>query len=603
MNRAQRNFGGITAIMLGALGLLVVGIITFVVMRSGIDDGSSGNSADIYRAKTGSFDVTIPCSGELAAQQQIEIRNKLESRAVITYIVPEGTTVKAGDLLITLAEEEILNKIKDAEDGVKTAEAALIAAQASYDIQISQRDSDLAKAELDVRLAQLALDAWSKGDLESKRQELDTALKTAEINFDRLTEKYKESQRLLAEGFISKDECDRDRIELIEAEAAFKKAEQDKDVYEKYTYFQDEAKFNSDLEQAQKELERVKQRHDAELGQKMADVESKKHQFASKQERLADAQREHSYCKITAPSGGLVVYNSSLESGGWRGMDEGPPQIGTELRPNERVMVLPDTSQMMAVVKVNEALSGSIKPGQRASITSDAVPGAQMIGEVQSVGVLAEQGGWRDPNRRDYSVKIAILSGYTPGLKPSMRCQATVFVNRVDDVLFVPVQAVFRNGPDSLVYVPQGGGYAEKRVELGQSSELHVEVTDGLTDGDAVLLRKPALNEVVSTLPRKKNNGMPSLFDEAAPNADEQQAQGGAPKRGPGGPNGQRGDRPRGDKPKATENQPTATVDAGEETTEPATADTDDEAAAPAPSTEPAAHATDGGEATAQKPA
>jgi len=604
--------------MLAALGLAVIAIVTFVVMRTGGDDGSAHGSADIYRAKLGSFDVTIPCAGELAAQQQIEIRNKLESRAVITYIVPEGTTVKAGDLLLTLAEEEILTKIKDAEDGVKTAEAALIAAQASYDIQMSEKESELAQADLNVDLAMLALQSWEKGELLSMRQQLDTALKTADINFKRMTDKYAESQRLLADGFISKDECDRDEIELLEADAALKKAILDKEVYEKYTYEQDLKKYKSDLEQAEAEKRRVEQRHNAELEQLRADVESKKFQLASRQERLTTAQREHSYCRINAPSDGLVVYNSSLESGGWRGMEEGPPQVGTELRPNERVMVLPDTSQMMAVVKVNEALSGLIKPGQRAMITSDAVPDAVMTGVVQSVGVLAEQGGWRDPNRRDYSVKVSITSGYTAGLKPSMRAAATIFVDRVENVLHVPVQAVFRNGSDSLVYVPQGGGFAEKRVVLGRSSELAVEVTDGLGEGDAVLLRKPALNEVVSRLPRKDQpNVIPGFGDEqpfgtdetatseqdsavssAADNSENQPRREG----GPRGNDRSRGDRSRGGEGATNESAtPTATADSGENDAEPTEAsDSTPESSQPAPQPVPANH-SEGSAASAPK--
>ncbi len=546
MSQHHRTFGGVTTLMLGALGFAILAAIALFFLRGG-DNAGGHAGADIFVAKRGNFDITIPCSGELAAQNQIEIRNKLESRAVITYIVPEGTFAKAGDILLTLAEEEILNKVKDAEDQVKTSEADMIAAQAAYDIAISERDSDLAKADVDVQLAELALQSWAKGELLSKRQELATALETAEINFKRMTDKFAESQRLLEDGFISKDECDRDEIELIEARAALDKAKLDQKVYEEYTFLQDQKKYESDLEQAKAERDRVKQRHDAELERLRADVESKKHQLASKRERLAIAQREHSYCKIVAPADGLVVYNTSLEGGGWRGMEEGPPQVGTELRPNERVMVLPDTTQMMAVVKVNEALSSMVKPGQRAIVTSDAVGGATMVGEVKSVGVLAEQGGWRDPNRRDYSVKIHLKGGYPAGLKPSMRCEATIYVDRVDDVLHVPVQAVFRSGGDSLVYVPAGSGYAERLVSLGRSSELAVEVIDGLQPGDSVLLRKPALNEIVSRLPRRdRPNNMPEGTDLFAPTGAGEEQHAGAAAPTPGGKpamaGGQRGE-------------------------------------------------------------
>ena len=46
--------------------------------------------------------------------------------------------------------------------------------------------------------------------------------------------------------------------------------------------------------------------------------------------------------------------------------------MGDELRRNQTVIVLPDTGQMVAEVKVNEALSGKIDAGQFATVRSDA---------------------------------------------------------------------------------------------------------------------------------------------------------------------------------------------------------------------------------------
>jgi hypothetical protein len=163
-------------------------------------------------------------------------------------------------------------------------------------------------------------------------------------------------------------------------------------------------------------------------------------------------------------------------------------------------MVLPDTSRLQAAVKVNEALSGQIEPGQTATIVSDALPDVVLEGIVRSVGVLAESGGWRDPNRRDYTVRIELTDGNDLGLKPSMRCKADIYVGRVDDALYVPVQSVFRNGPLAFVYVPQGSGYAQQRVQIGRASELYVEVMEGLEEGSSVLLRQPAPERIASTI-------------------------------------------------------------------------------------------------------
>jgi multidrug efflux pump subunit AcrA (membrane-fusion protein) len=217
-----------------------------------------------------------------------------------------------------------------------------------------------------------------------------------------------------------------------------------------------------------------------------------------RQQRLAKLEQQLDYCTVRAPSGGLVVYASSLNEGRHgRWSDGQPPQVGTDLSRNEMIMALPDTSRMVAEVKVNEALSGLIEPGQQATVVSDALPEVVLSGVIVGVGVLAESGGWRDPNRRDYTVRILLHDSEDLGLKPSMRCKAEIAIGTVDDSLFVPVQAVFREGADALVYRPESGGYVQQRITLGRASEMYVEVTDGLGAGDRVLLRAPRPQEII----------------------------------------------------------------------------------------------------------
>ena len=200
----------------------------------------------------------------------------------------------------------------------------------------------------------------------------------------------------------------------------------------------------------------------------------------------------------------LATLGSATGVGGWGGRDEKPLQVGSELSPNQTVIILPDTSQMIANVKVNEALTGRIRPGQRVNVVSDAHPNAPIPGEVLSVGVLAESAGWRDPNRRDYTVRVALDTGRELGLKPSMRCKVEIVVDTVEDALHIPIQSVYRKGPMAFVYVADGSGYAQREVQLGRASELEVEVRAGLEPGEVVLLREPAPEEIVSKIEDKR---------------------------------------------------------------------------------------------------
>ncbi|MDI9410482.1 MAG: HlyD family efflux transporter periplasmic adaptor subunit [Bacteroidia bacterium] len=494
-------------VILGVAAVAITGVL--LVGRRGDDSGSSEWSSPAARtpggdraaARQGNFDVVLPVSGELAALRKIEVRNKLEGRAIITEIVPEGKRVAAGDLLIKLAEEELITKLKDAEDKLKTAQGEVIAAEQNLSIKEQEKQSELEKADVAVRMADLGFQGWLNGDVVKKRQELATALETNRIDAERLAKRFDEAKSLVEKGFISRDDYEKDRVALIQANAKVKQADIDIKVYDEFQYPQDEAKKKSDLDQARAERGRTEQKKDAELVKARTELDSARFKQQTAQERLDQTKQQIAYCTVNAPSDGLVVYASSLESGGWgRGSETPPPQAGTELKPNELVMILPDTSAMVANLKVSEALSGRIKPGQRVTVFSDASPGVPISGDVLGVSVLAESGGWRDPNRRDYTVRVALEQRDDLALKPSMRCKAQILLDEVREALSVPVQAVFRKGRASFVYVPDGGGFAQKLVRVGRTSEVDAEIVDGLAAGDVVLLREPRADEITSQL-------------------------------------------------------------------------------------------------------
>ena len=512
MNNALTNRrAGTTVVVVAIISLATVLGTATLLVRSTSSVGDGNGAADRHVVRRGAFDITVPASGELAALKQIEIHNRLETRAVITEITEEGKLVKAGDILLRFNDEELRSKTKDAEEAVIGAQNDMDSALADLEINENNSESEVAKAQLKVELADLALKGWREGEVVTARQDLALAKQIAEMNFNRLQQRFEASERLYEKEFISLDEFKQDEIALVEAEARLKQTELDSQVYEKYTYVKERKQKESDLRQAQDELVRVQQRQHAEVSKARSNVVSKQRQLASKQDRLKKYQQQLEYCTITAPQDGLVVHATSLQN--YRYMMSGGQslQVGTELYRNQLAMVLPDTSQMVAEVKVTESLSGLIEPGQRAIVTSDALPDVVLRGEVLSIGVMAQAGGWSDPNRRDYTVKIKLTEGNDLGLKPSMRCTAEINVRRIEDSLFVPIQAVFRTGPVSYVYLPQGSGFAQRRVQLGEASELFLQILDGLTEGDVVLLREPTVGEIVARL------------DEEQPPAPQQQ--------------------------------------------------------------------------------
>lgn len=451
--------------------------------------GNSGLPADRVAAKLLAFDVTTTANGELEAREKIEIRNPLDQQSTIVQIIAEGTWAKKGDLLVQLNVDDLQQKMDEESLRLESGNADLVAAENAYNIQINENTSKLRQAQLKVTLAELALRQWQEGDVRKKRQELTLAIDKAGLELERLAEKFRRSQELLIEGFISKDECDRDEVAYIEAISSFTTANLAMRVYDQYEYQKDEKTKLSDLEEARSELERTRLNNEIELTSKDAKRNNQRASVTIMRNRFEKMTKDRNAATLKAPADGLVVYSTSMDRNRWGGGD-GPLQIGQQVYPNQLLIILPDTSEMVASIRVNESLAGRVKQGQKVIVKVDAASGAVFEGQVDSIGVMAESGGWRDPNLREYTVRVP-LDAKNAGLKPAMRCEAKLILDTVPEVLTVPVQAVFNEGPVQFVYEPSGSRFVRVPVRIGRRSENVAEITSGLEAGRVVALREP----------------------------------------------------------------------------------------------------------------
>ncbi|TVQ60945.1 MAG: HlyD family efflux transporter periplasmic adaptor subunit [Phycisphaerales bacterium] len=505
--RADRARRGGTLLKL-VVGLTIlaggtVGVLAATGNLPGLSGGEAREVADrartanIARAEHRTFDITTIASGELQSRNQIELRAEVETGTSIVEIVPEGIIVEPGDVLVRLSSAALQDQIDEELLRVEAARNDLAAAQTALRIQQSDNASRLRNAELQVELAELALLQWQEGERVRREKELRVNLENRERDLERLRDKFEQSKSLLANDFLSLDEYKLDEIRLAEGEAAFSIAQLDLETYANYQRPRDQKQRQSDVANAKADLQKTIEENEINLADRQLNVTSRERQLALREQRLSKLREQYEACTVRAPSGGLVVYATSLDRNR-RGGSEGPLQVGHQVRPNDLLIVLPDTSRMMAEVRVHESLAGRVRRGQPATIRVDAAGNETYNGRVESVGVLAETGGWRDPNRREYTVRVAIEGDNSEGiLKPSMRAEAELQLGRVEDALSVPIQSVFSDGPVRYVYVPRGTRYARVPVAVGRRSNVFAEITGGLSDGDRVLITEPEPNNVL----------------------------------------------------------------------------------------------------------
>jgi hypothetical protein len=91
---------------------------------------------------------------------------------------------------------------------------------------------------------------------------------------------------------------------------------------------------------------------------------------------------------------------------------------------------------------------------------------------------------------------LVLIQGQVEGLKPDMSAEVSIHVNGIKDVLTVPLQAIIGGaemGAKRKLFVRTPTGYDEREVTLGLYNEKVVEVRDGLTEGEEVVLNPKVL--------------------------------------------------------------------------------------------------------------
>ncbi len=474
----------------------------------------AGDGVSWYPVSRQSFDLTITSTGELEAARQVELKSNIEGTTTIIELLPEGTQVSKGDVLVKLADDKVREKVETERLNVEQARADQIAAEQELAIEENEAANTLAAAKLKLELAQLDLAKWEKGDDVKEQHDLQLALEKATRTLKRAQDDLDLSKQLYEEQFISKSEVEDDELKLIEARSALETARLSIQIYDEYTRPKEQKKANSDVTQAKAELERTIRRNESRITQAKAKLSGRQSTLRIREERLEQLELQLEQTVIRAPQDGLVVYATSVGNRYRRRGD--PLAIGREVRMNETLIILPDTSQMIAKLKVHEAQVARVQLGQPVQVTIDAQAQKPLEGKVTEIGVMAEDGGWMNPDLREYAVKVELPPRADGKLKPAMRCTGRILLGKVENQLAVPISAIFTEGRTRFVHVPTGAGKVRRQpVIIGASSETLVEIRSGIEEGERILLRQPRPGE----LEQASTSDNASAKPEAAPGA------------------------------------------------------------------------------------
>jgi multidrug efflux pump subunit AcrA (membrane-fusion protein) len=186
---------------------------------------------------------------------------------------------------------------------------------------------------------------------------------------------------------------------------------------------------------------------------------------------------------IRTPINGLAVRQSVyLGRGQMRQVDE-----GDQVYPGLQFMKVVDTSSMQVEGVANQTGLNDLRIGQKATISLDAFPGLTFPGTVHTIGALAV-GSWRQNFYiRNIPIKIHI-EGNDPRLIPDLSASADILVDRQEDSVLTPLNALRVQDGKTTVEVKKGAGFETREVKVGLRTDTQAAILSGLSAGEEVRL-------------------------------------------------------------------------------------------------------------------
>jgi len=450
--RARRGIGKVRLI-LGLAAVVATGLVSYGLI-------SRPDPTRIARPLTkvvskGPFEHVVTEQGEIESSSNVEIRCEVKARGTsgitIIEVLPEGTVVEEGDLLVRLDSTALEQERIQQQIACNTAEAMSIQSKNTYEA------AKIAKIEY--------LEGTFKQEellYLSERFVAEQSLRTARLAFE-------STERLALRGQVNPLQVEGEQFALDKAGKDLEAATSKLHVLRKYTREKMLKQLDSDIASAEAKWKADEKSYELELA------------------KLRDIEDQVAKCTIRASRPGQVVYANKYDRGRSGSQAEFVVEPGAVVREQQPIIRLPDSNQMQVRATINESRINSVRAGMPVAIRVDALREEVLEGEVTKVNQYAEPGGWSSGNVKKYATLIRIKNP-PPDLRAGMNAEVRVYIERQPEAVQIPVQAVAEHKSHFFCLVETETGMETRKVSLGPSNDRFMVVLDGLREGEHVVL-------------------------------------------------------------------------------------------------------------------
>jgi len=375
-------------------------------------------------------------------------------------------------------EQDILTKVKKTDLQLDVAVSGELQAKNSVSVMgpIGLRNARIYQVKIDDIVPEGTI--VEKGGYVARldNSELSNKIREEELDVQESMNKYEQTQIDTAINLREK----RDKLINLEYDLQKRKLELEQSQYEPPATIK---QAELELEKATRALEQAKEEYQLTLQKSRSQMAQASAKLQDDQIDLTQLQELAKKFIIKAPENGMVIYARE-----WNGKKKGE---GSQIHAWEpEVATLPDLTTMISKTYVNEVDISRVQTGQEVEIGLDAFPEKRLTGVVTEVANVGEQ----RPNSDAKVFEITVLINESDTtLRPAMTTSNTIITDYIENVLVVPMEAVYSQG-DSLTYVFKKNGLStvKQEIALGAKGNDMVVIESGLEEDDVIYLSTPA---------------------------------------------------------------------------------------------------------------
>jgi HlyD family secretion protein len=445
-------------------------------------------------ATRGDLRITVVEDGKLRAIKNHAIFPQLRGQSRISFLIPEGTTVKKGDKLVEFEKKPLEELLQTKTTELEGAKREIVVKEEALTIQRSTSKAAVAAAETKRIDAKSALDVYRNLEGPKKLNELETAINDARGKLTTAQKNLGDAQKKLEDQLFVED-AQRKGIER-EVTAAKDQADSLKKmvdtqvmqqkIFRRYDYPQSIRTKQAALDNSILEVEKAQVQARSEVLQKEQEFAKQKDIIARLTREIKDLTEQIEKCTLTAPLDGMVLYGDPTNPNRWYYGGETQIRVGMDWYGSNTIMTIPDLSAFEITIAIGEEYRGKLTIGCPATIKFDAIPGLTLQGKVKTISNLARPRIQWDPSSPKVFDTTLSLEKADSRMVSGMTTRVEIVAEVVPKVLMVPIEAVFNDNGVPVCYVRSGEKTERHEVKPGKSNDHMLEILSGLNDGEQV---------------------------------------------------------------------------------------------------------------------